>query len=75
MDAKFARVWGCGGSCSRLTKGDVCHSSDFIVTDSYGKPVSTEGSVRANEPPLAVSLSDCPPLTHQLDCFKGMCLC
>lgn len=32
--------WGAGdGSCIRLTKGDVCHSSDFIVTESYGKVV------------------------------------
>ena len=51
------------GGCIRLTKGDVCHSSDFIVTESYGKVVMSpaERSVRADEPPLGVSLSDCPP--------------
>lgn len=43
VDAKFTRVCGAGGGCcSRLTKGDVCHPSDFIVNDKGGKPVPAE---------------------------------
>lgn len=80
MDAELTPEWGWdGGSVAiRPTNGEVCHSSDVIVTDSVMENlcVSSRSCIafRAEEPQFGANLSDCPPSKHELDCFKGLLL-
>lgn len=69
---------GAGGSFAiKLSKGDVCHSSDFIVIDSVMENLLCLQQ-RDQSGLMSHSLGQAclivPLLTHELDCFKGITL-